>query len=343
MNIRENVPLSEYSTMRLGGTAHYLVEIESSSDLSEALAFAAEHNLKIVVVGTGSNIVWTDDGFDGLVIVNKISGVEVIEDTLQYSILQFGAGVPWDEAVVYATEQELTGIESLSLVPGTCGAAPVQNIGAYGQEVADTLESVEAYDTKTKQSITLDKADCNFRYRTSIFNNEAKGRYIITSIRLKLFKSKPQPPFYKDVDGYLSEHDIVGPTPAQLREAVMVIRTVKLPDPSTVANNGSFFRNPIVSPEIARDLIAQYPDLPNWEMNDGQFKLSAAWLIEEAGFPRGTHDDETGMATWKNQALVLVNESAKSSSDLITFRDKIISAVKKTFDIELKQEPEIVA
>ncbi len=343
MDIRKNVPLSQYSTMRLGGPAKFVVEIQDEDTLQDAIGFAQEEQVPFVVVGTGSNIVWTDTGYPGLVIVNRIQGIDVIVEDPQFQIIRFGAGVMWDDAVEYSVQQQLTGIEALSLVPGTCGAAPVQNIGAYGQEIADTLVAVHAYDSKLESFLSLDKQSCEFGYRRSIFNSSQKGRYIITGISLKLFKSKPKPPYYKDIEAYLNEHDIIGPTPAQLREAVLAIRTIKLPDPSDVANNGSFFRNPIVDAGTAKQLLTAYPDMPNWEMNDGRFKLSAAWLIEQAGFPRGTQDAATGMASWKNHAMVLVNQHAKSAQDLLSFRDKIISAVQDKFSIRLEQEPEIIA
>lgn len=342
MNIREIVPLSDHTTMRLGGPARYLTEITSEDQIAEAISFANEKDVEFVVIGDGSNVVWTDEGYNGLVIVNKLTGFDVDDTDPQFAYVHAAAGENWDSVVERCVELGLTGIESLSLVPGTCGAAPIQNIGAYGQEIADTIHEVHLYDTQDGAFESFEKEACNFSYRHSIFNTSAKGRYIITGITLKLFKSRPTPPFYRDVEAYLSEHDILGPTPQQLREAVIAIRTLKLPDPRVVANNGSFFHNPIVEPEVARQLLATYPELPNWEMNDGRFKLSAAWLIESAGFPKGYEDPETGMANWKNQALVLVNESAHSANDLFTFRDKIIAAVHDKFGLSLNQEPEII-
>ncbi len=342
MHIREGVSLADYSTMGLGGLANYLVEVTTEDELIEAISFAKEKALRIVTIGTGSNIVWTDDGFDGLVMVNKIEGIETVSETDQYVMIRGHSGVRWDDFVKHCTDLGLTGIEALSLIPGTCGAAPIQNIGAYGQEIGDTIHEVHAFDTVAEGLVSIEKADCQFSYRHSIFNTSAKGRYIVTGITVKLFKANPKPPYYRDVEAYLNEHDIIGPTPSQLREAVIAIRTIKLPNPSVVRNNGSFFHNPVVDPDTAKKLLSDYPELPNWEMNNGSFKLSAGWLIEQAGFYKDTHDEATGMATWKSQALVLVNENARSSSDLFAFRDRIIAAVKAKFGISLEQEPEVI-
>lgn len=341
MNLQTNVPLSRFSTMRLGGNAKFLTEVTSEDELLEAVEFAREKALRIVNVGVGSNIIWTNQGFDGLVIVHRNSSVSSNQEDGAVKF-EVGSGKNWDEFVAETVEQSLSGIEALSLIPGTCGAAPVQNIGAYGQEVADSITEVRAYDLHESTFVTLDHEACGFHYRQSIFNTSEKGRYLITKVTFRLHASNPQPPFYKDVDSYFESKDIMSPTPQQLREAVIAIRSNKLPDPSEVANNGSFFKNPIVEHVIAAKLKEQSPDLPAWELEDGRVKISAAWLIEQAGFNRGYYDDVTGMATWKNQSLVLVNQQAKSSDDVFAFRDNIIDSVSKKFGIILEQEPETI-
>jgi UDP-N-acetylmuramate dehydrogenase len=235
----------------------------------------------------------------------------------------------------------LTGIEFLSLIPGTVGATPVQNVGAYGQEVANTIVTIEAYDRTTKQFVTLSAGDCNFGYRTSRFKTTDRGRFFITKVTFFLTLGNPQPPFYPAVEQYRSEHGIASFTPHTGREAVIAIRSAKLPDPKEVANNGSYFANPIISADQCRELQDVYPNLTYWEVDNEHVKLSAAWLIDQAGF-KDFHDAETGMATWPTQPLVLVNEKAKTTADLIAFRQKILDGVYQKFGVALQQEPELI-
>lgn len=341
MQILQNVPLSQHSTMRLGGQAAYLCDVTSRQDLEQALAWATEHNLPTLMIGGGSNIIWRDEGFPGLIMVNKIMRFEVQqEDELNYYVT-VGAGEDWDSVVARTVEQGLTGIESLSLIPGTAGATPVQNVGAYGQEIAQTLATVEAYDSQAKQFVTLLAMDCNFGYRTSRFKTTDRGRFFITSITLHFTKGTMQPPFYKTLQGYLEEHHITDYSPKSIREAVIAIRSSKLPDPSKIANNGSFFANPIISQDSFEQLRGFYENIPHWPTDDGRVKLAAAWLVENAGF-KDFHDAETGMATWPKQSLVLVNEHATSTAQLLKFRQKILDAVNSKFNIVLEQEPELL-
>lgn len=342
MQILENVSLANYSTMRLGGTASYLVEIQSRNDLKQAIAWATEHKVPTIMIGGGSNIVWQDSGFRGLVMVNHISGYEDYAESPENHFVTIGAGEVWDTIVARTVAAGLTGIEALSLIPGSAGATPVQNVGAYGQEIAQTLLSVEAYDTKTGQLTNIPNEACGFSYRHSSFQTEYRGRFYITAITLSLTVGNPYQPYYSAVEQYLSEHPANGPvTPQVLRDAVIAIRQAKLPDPAKVANNGSFFANPIVDTAIITEVKAKYPDMPSWPLEDGNTKIPAAWLLEQAGF-KDFHDTETGMATWHAQPLVLVNEHAKNTADLLAFKAKIIAAVQQKFGITLVQEPELL-
>lgn len=340
MQIQEKVPLSQHSTMRLGGMASYVTEITSRSELKEAVNWAKERNLPRIMIGSGSNIIWSDKGFPGLVILNKMSAIS--ETTMGDSwYLTAEAGANWDQFVAYTVERGLTGIEFLSLIPGTVGATPIQNVGAYGQEVANTIMTVEAYDQHIEQFVTLRGSECEFGYRMSRFKGKDRWRFLITSVTFALTKGNPQPPFYAAIQRYAEEHGVTDITPAKGRDIVIAIRKAKLPDPMFVANNGSFFANPIVNPDKAFELEADYPDIAHWPTEDGRVKLSAAWLIERAGF-KDYHDAETGMGTWPVQPLVLVNEKAKSTADLIKFRQKIVMAVYEKFGITLEQEPEFI-
>jgi UDP-N-acetylmuramate dehydrogenase len=341
MNIQQNIPLSQHSTMRLGGAAAYYTEVNDRHELTEVLGWADQYKLPVIMIGSGSNIIWKDEGFPGLVIVNKIMGFEEqFEDQENYYVT-VGAGENWDSVVARVVDKGMTGIEGLSLIPGTAGATPIQNVGAYGQEISNTLMSVQAYDTQTKQLVNIQGFDCGFSYRNSRFKSTDRGRFFITSITLHLMHANPQPPFYKALQGYFDEHQITNPTPQIVRDAVIAIRQAKLPDPAQVANNGSFFANPIIDAGQYAQLQADHPGIPGWPMDDGNIKIPAAWLMEDAGF-KGIHDKETGMAIWPVHSLVLVNEKAQSTAQLLQFRQKILDKIKQQYDITLEQEPELL-
>lgn len=342
MDIQENVPLRDFSTMRLGGPARYLATVTSRQQVADAYALAKGHDLPLIMIGGGSNIVWRDEGFPGLVLVNNIMRYEDFgEDELNHYIT-VGAGENWDSVVERTVAAGLTGIECLSLIPGSSGATPVQNVGAYGQEIADTLVSVEAYDTHSQTFVNLPGDECGFGYRTSHFKTDQRGRYLITGMTLHLTTAAPQAPYYGAVQAYLDQHDLKEPTAADLRQAVIAIRSAKLPDPAKVANNGSFFANPVISTNDFAELANNYgADVPHWEAGTEQVKVPAAWLLEQAGF-KDFHDPETGMATWSTQPLVLVNEHAQSTADLLMFKQKIVDAVQAKFGINLVQEPELL-
>ena len=341
MNIQENVSLAGYSTMGLGGQARALTTIEGRMELLEALSWAQSNQLPVMMIGGGSNIVWRDEGFPGLVIVNKLQRYETFEEDETNVYVTAGSGEIWDVVVERTAQAGLTGIEALSLIPGTAGATPVQNVGAYGQEISQTLTTVEAFDTQARDFVNIPASECAFGYRTSRFKTTDHGRFFITAITLHLTRGNPKPPYYGSVQTYFQEHDITDVTPMVLRNAVVDIRRNKLPDPALVRNNGSFFSNPILSTDDMVRIRAGFPDIPSWTMPDGRVKIPAAWLIEQAGF-KDYHDPETGMATWPTQPLVLVNENAKSAADVISFRQKVLDAVADKFGVMLEQEPELL-
>jgi UDP-N-acetylmuramate dehydrogenase len=322
--------------MRLGGTADYFCSVESEDDVVEAVTFANSKDIPFKIVGSGSNLIWADSGFAGLIIENAIQNF-TIDDT----IVHVGAGVEWDECVAKTVDNNLSGLEFLSFIPGLTGATPVQNVGAYGREIKDVLLSLRAYDTENNQFIEIKNEDCDFAYRKSRFNTSDKNRFIITEVTFQLSNQPPTPPFYESLQRYLDDKGITEYTPAVIREAVIAIRSSKLPDPDFVANNGSFFANPIISMSEYEQLVRSFPGIVAWPHAD-KMKISAAWLIEQAGF-KDFHDEVTGMATWATQPLVLINEHAQSTDDVLLFRDKIQRAVADKFGITLEQEPELVA
>ena len=336
MDIHTNIPLKNYTTMRLGGNTRFMTEVHTPEEVAEVCRNASAQHLPIFILGGGSNIIVRDDGFDGIVIHNKIRGFEVIADEPSHSTIKVGAGENWDETVKQTVDMNLSGIEALSAIPGTAGAAPVQNIGAYGQEIADTLLSLEAYDIQEDRFITLQNSDCAFSYRHSIFRGEAAGRYVILSITLQLYKSTPQPPFYAAVQDYFDSHNITIFTPQIVRDAVVAIRADKLPDPTILPNAGSFFKNAIVEDWQLNELRKEYPDIPTYDMPDGRFKVPTGWLIQQTGLKGATLH---GMHVHDKNALVLINESAKSYADLAAARDEITGAVRDKFRITIEQEP----
>jgi UDP-N-acetylmuramate dehydrogenase len=336
MQMQNNIPMSQLTTMRLGGPATNCVTVNSKDDLLNALEFANQNAMKVLVLGEGSNMIVRDRGFSGLVILNRIKGFELLPDGLTVKI---GAGENWDEVVGKTVDLGLSGVEALSAIPGTAGATPVQNVGAYGQEISQTLVELEAYNTETRKFETLSKQDCGFSYRNSIFKPIDGRKYIIISITLKLSKKQMQPPFYPRLQKYFEHHKITNYSPAEVRKAITQIRSTILPNPKKVANTGSFFKNPIVTEEDAQVLLAKFPDAPHWPMPDAQVKFAAGWLVDQAGLKGyASH----GMKTYENNALVFVNESAKSYDDLRKFQDEIVQKVKSKFGIVLEQEPELL-
>lgn len=342
MNIEKNVSLKAHSTMRLGGSAAYYTELTHTEQIPELVSWAKTHHVGIKVIGDGSNIVWKDEGFNGLLVKNLLRGFTVIDDANDVVSLTIASGENWDEMVAKTVAMDLYGIECLSLIPGTVGGTPVQNVGAYGQDISQVLESVSAYDTVAEKTVDLTNVACNFGYRSSRFKHADIDQFIITSITVKLSKKPLHGALYPAVARWLADQAKTAPTPADLRAAVIAIRSAKLPDPKLVANNGSFFANPVISSDQFRKVQGQYPNVAAWELpNNAGYKISAAWLIETAGY-KDHHDADTGMGTWPMQPLVLVNESAKNTSQLLQYRDTIADKVAMLFGITLVQEPELL-
>lgn len=341
MFVLNNVPLSAYSTMRLGGPAKHLADITSRAEIIEAVEWAKARELPIIMIGEGSNVIWSDEGFPGLVLVNKIMGIQEYEEDDENIYLTVGSGETWDEVVAKTVAKNWSGLELLSLIPGTAGATPIQNVGAYGRETSDVLTLIEAYDTKEQKFINIPASDCEFGYRTSRFKTHDRGRFLISSVTYHLTKRPPQPPFYSGLQSYLDENNISEITSQTIRDAVVSVRAAKLPDPKLVANCGSFFANPVISRDEAQLLRQNYPEAVMWNLDSGETKISAAWMIEEVGL-KDYHDEQTGMSTWPKQPLVLVNESAQSTKQLLEFREKLLESVNSKFGIRLIQEPELI-
>lgn len=328
MKITENVLLSSLTTMRLGGPVRYVIEIENPSDLKTAHDFIAEKNLPYFVLGGGANTIGHDEGFNGAIIKNAMIGIDA-----QDTVIKIMGGTVWDDAVAFTCDKGYTGIEALSKIPGLAGAAPVQNIGAYGQDIAQTFVSAEVYDFKEKSFKTLTKADFNFSYRQSILNTTEKNRYFVISITLALKKGQMSRPFYNSIERYITEHDCTDFSPNGIRQIVSTIRADKLPDPAEKASSGSFFKNIYLSEQEAK--MAEEKGYPVYRGHDG-LKINSGWLIEQAGLKgKLLH----GMRVSDTAALVLINESARSYADLAAARTEIIQTVQDKFGYTLEQEP----
>ena len=314
--------------MRIGGPARYVIEVESIDDIPKAYEFAKEKSLPTFILGKGANTIGHDNGFDGIIIINKICGIRQ-----NGNLITAQGGEEWDNVVEYACQKNLTGIEALSKIPGSAGAAPVQNIGAYGQDISQVFDSANVYDIKDHSFKTLQKSDFHFSYRKSILNTSEKNRYFVSSIALKLSIGQMPRPFYNSVERYITEHNCTDFTPQGIRNIVSKIRADKLPDPKEKASSGSFFKNVYLSEAEAKN--AKLKNIPVYQGHDG-FKINSGWLIEQAGLKgKLIH----GMRINPKASLVLINESATGYSDLAKARDEIRTKIQTKFGFYLEQEP----
>lgn len=332
MRVNENILISSLTTMRLGGPARYVLEVEQPSEVADAYGFAEQYRLPTFVLGYGANTLGHDEGFPGVIIINRMQGIseEPSENGVRLKVM---GGEYWDNVVEYACEKGLTGIEALSKIPGLAGAAPVQNIGAYGQDISDTLVEIEVYDAVNRVYGKLSRDELGFGYRSSILNTTQRNRYFVISITIELKSGEMERPFYKSLERYLDENNIHDYSPKSIREAVSAIRADKLPDPLKVASAGSFFKNVYLSEEETE----HYEDkgYPVIRGKDGN-KINAGWLIEKCGLSgKVLH----GIRVNEKAALVLINESATSYNDLVAARSEIVSMVYDRFGFWLEQEP----
>lgn len=335
MKIKENVILAAYTTFKIGGPARYFCEVASGDDLKSALQFSKENNLSIFVLGSGSNILVSDKGFNGLVIKISIKGL-VFKDEKNYAILSVGAGENWDEVVAAAVGHNIGGIENLSLIPGTAGAAVYQNIGAYGVEIKDVLESTEVLDTSSGEIKTFSNNDCKFGYRDSFFKTKEGQNLIIFKVNLKLLKNQEPNINYVDL-----AKRFYGKKPAilEVRNAVIEIRRNKLQYPDEIGNAGSFFKNPMISEAQFKNLTLNHSDLKGFNLGNGLFKLSAAQLIEKCGW-KGKTSGSVGVS--EKHSLVLVNYGKGTAGEIVGLAEEIKKGIMDEFGVGLEQEVEAV-
>jgi UDP-N-acetylmuramate dehydrogenase len=341
MEIDEGVPLAPHTTLCVGGPARHFAEATTEAEVADALGWARARALPVLVLGGGSNLLVADRGFDGLVLRARLRGLTV-ESHGGEVVVTAGAGEAWDDVVARAVAEGWAGLECLSGIPGDAGATPVQNVGAYGQEIADTLAFVRAVDRATGAAVILDRAHCGFGYRDSVFKREDAGRFVITAVGYTLRRGGAPELRYAELARRFA--DTAAPSLADVREAVLALRRSKSmvldPADENGRSAGSFFTNPVVAAAEAERLAAAHVDLPRFPAPGGQVKLSAAWLIERAGFPRGTHDGPVGIST--KHSLALVNRGGATAAALVAFAAKVREGVRARFGVTLAPEPVLV-
>jgi UDP-N-acetylmuramate dehydrogenase len=346
MVVENNVALEPYNSFHIVARAHALVRVRNEADLVAVLADKALAAQPKFVLGGGSNIVLTGD-VKALVLKVEIQGKALVAEDAKGWIVEAGAGERWHDFVAWTLEQGWPGLENMALIPGTVGAAPVQNIGAYGLELQDRFESLDAIDLETGKAFTLNAAQCGFGYRDSVFKHEAaalnglglKDKALISRVRLRLPKAWKPDLGYLDLQRKQAETGIADPTAQQIFDWVCDIRRAKLPDPAVIGNAGSFFKNPTVTPEQCADIIAREPNIVHYPMPDGTVKLAAGWLIDACGW-KGKSIGQAGV--YEKQALVLVNRDHATGGEVMTLARAIQTSVYERFGIRLEPEPVVV-
>lgn len=334
MKVLERASLKSLNTFGVDATASLLLRIETEEDLLSLPAFDPQRDF---ILGGGSNVLFVSD-VPGTVFLNRISGKAIIIEHDGCAQLEVGAGENWHQLVCWSLEQGLSGLENLSLIPGLAGAAPIQNIGAYGVELSSVLEGVTAWDWQNSAWVIFNQDECRFGYRDSLFKSVETDRYLVTSIRLRLNRQFQPQLDYVELRDALATRGIDKPDPKQVSETVIRLRRQKLPDPAVTGNAGSFFKNPVVSRDQAEVLRCRFTGLPIWPAGADRTKLSAAWMIENCGW-KGFH--ENGAAVSSQHALVLVNQGQSSGRHILELSAKIADSVAQQFGVALEPEPKI--
>ncbi|MEO8885286.1 MAG: UDP-N-acetylmuramate dehydrogenase [Mucilaginibacter sp.] len=338
LQIQQNVSLKNFNTFGVEAAAKYFVEINHEDDLVELFMDPQWKQGRLLVLGGGSNMLLIND-FDGLVIRMNIRG---FEHRINHNdvFVEAGGGEVWDDLVNFCVAREYAGLENLSLIPGSVGASPIQNIGAYGVELQDVFYSCRAFEIATGTFKTFTKADCKFDYRESVFKSELKGQYIIVAVKFHLSLIPNFNLHYGAIEQELANRGITQPTIKDVSQVVSHIRVSKLPDPTTIGNAGSFFKNPVISLAEFAPIQTKFPDVVHFPAGEGHVKLAAGWLIEQCGW-KGKVVGHTG--TWKSQALVLVNHGGATGDEVYNFSSQIIDSVYTKFGVTLQREVNIIS
>ncbi|MDZ7718067.1 MAG: UDP-N-acetylmuramate dehydrogenase [Balneolaceae bacterium] len=337
--IKTNVDLSPYNTLSISAVATEFVDITSKNQLQELYKSGFFEDKQPFVLGGGSNILFLDDPSQPIMKIS-IRGKEILGEGSEFVKINVGAGENWHEFVTWAVENNYGGTENLALIPGTVGAAPIQNIGAYGVELENVFDSLELFDMQEGSFKTFYKHDCKFGYRDSVFKQDLKGKIVVTGVTLRLStKNHTIEDSYNSLQSCLSDKKISNPSIRDIYDTVIEIRRSKLPDPNLIGNAGSFFKNPIMNAKDFKVLQERYEEIPFYKLNHNQVKIPAAWLIEKTGW-KGKRIGDVG--TYKNQALVIVNHGSASGSEIFKFSKMICESVQEKFGIELVPEVNVV-
>lgn len=338
MKLLHNVSLRPYNTFGIDVKASAFGSFENAGALTEIFNHPSVKGLPYMILGGGSNVLFTKD-YHGLILKNEVKGITLVGEDDQHYYVKAGAGENWHQFVLYCIKHGYAGLENLSLIPGNVGASPMQNIGAYGVEVKDRFESLEAWHIATGAIKTFTKEECAFGYRESVFKRQYKDQYIILSVTFKLLKNSEINVSYGAIQTELDAMGIVNPGIADVSNAVINIRNSKLPNPEVLGNAGSFFKNPVVSNEVYEAIAKEFPDAPHYPASEGMVKLAAGWLIEKAGW-KGKRIGNCGMHA--KQALVLVNYGGASGDEIYAHSTRVLESIKETFGVELEREVNIV-
>lgn len=337
--ILKNHSLQPFNTFGLEAHAKFFTSFHSIEDLQEIRLTSEYQKEQKLILGGGSNILLTQDQ-DAFALLNQIKGITVEEEDSNSYLITAGGGENWHDFVLHCIKNEYAGIENMSLIPGSVGASPMQNIGAYGTEIKDVFEWLEAFHIETGEVHRFYKNDCDFGYRESVFKNKHKGEYIITKVAYRLQKEPTINTSYGAINQQLNSMGINAPTIKDVSDAVIAIRQSKLPDPKKIGNSGSFFKNPIISNNIVEQLKASHPNMPIYAVNEQQSKVAAGWLIDQAGWKGKTINNQFGVH--KNQALVLVNYGGATGKDIYNLSEEIIQSIQHKFGVQLEREVNIL-
>jgi UDP-N-acetylmuramate dehydrogenase len=338
MELLMNFPLKSLNTFNINVDGKYFTGVASVEEIREVIAHVKAHGLPLLVLGGGSNLLFTQS-YPGLVMKINLMGMAIEGETGEDVVVKAGSGETWDDFVGFSVSRGYWGLENLSLIPGSVGASPVQNIGAYGVEMKDRFISLEFYDFESGEILEFEEKDCHFGYRDSIFKNELKGKGVVLSVSFRLSKTPVYETGYGSVADELESMGVKDITPAALRTAVINIRRSKLPDPTIIGNAGSFFKNPTIDAEQHKELAARFPGLVSFPQPGNRFKLAAGWLIDQCGW-KGYRNRDAGVHD--RQALVLVNHGKATGKELFELSEKIRGSVNKTFGVDLEREVNVI-
>lgn len=338
MDIQREADLQPHNTFHLKAKAHALARFRTLAELRTLLQNPALAHMPLLVLGGGSNVLFTRD-WPGLVLLNEIGGMQVLEEDGDHVLVRCGAGEVWHNFVMHCVDQGWGGLENLSLIPGKVGAAPMQNIGAYGVEIKDCFHHLEALRLEDGEVVRFNGEQCQFGYRESFFKREGRGRYIILNVAFRLAKHPVLDTHYGSIQHELAKRGIGHPTIKEVSDAVIAIRRSKLPDPLALGNAGSFFKNPVVPADVAARILAQHPDAVHYPAPGGHVKFAAGWMIEKAGW-KGHRSNGAGVHM--DQALVLVNHGGATGAEVYALSTQIMESIHALFGVELEREVNIV-